>query len=83
MQIDECTCETCLRSAPATKWERFGEWRECRILAPDCDNGPVPVTANYWCCQGLWRDPNGRIWTWEQVVRGDSRERGDEEKGGF
>jgi hypothetical protein len=66
LKLDDCKCETCLRCSP--------ESEQCRANSPVVDPYEFfpPVSASLWCCQGLWRDANGRIWSWEDVARGEN-----------
>lgn len=65
LKLEDCRCETCLRYAPESK--------ECRANCAVIDEDTFPYTpGGGWCCQGLWRDTNGRIWSWEEVLRGEN-----------
>jgi hypothetical protein len=66
LKVSDCRCETCLKHGEILKGDT-----DCRNHSPaDNDVHYFPLTRNdLWCCQGLWRDINGRIWTWEQVAK--------------
>lgn len=66
LKLEDCKCETCFKYAKASL--------ECRNKSSviDYDGCFPPTRPELWCCEGLWRDYNGRIWTWEQILRGEN-----------
>ena len=71
LKTEECNCKTCMKHGELSKYDI-----ECRnhSVVPSDDYFFPPTRLYLWCCQGLWRDPNGRFWTWEQITKGETAE---------